>query len=67
MTKEHKSTKLNDRQLRHDFINLALRIEIIHQILVEELEDSSELNLEKLGELENSLKDQLQIIEQIRN
>ena len=54
-------------KLRHDFINNALRIEVINKIMTEQLEKNEQINNELFSDLEQFLKDHLEYLKKLKN
>ena len=53
-------------KVRHDFINNGLRIEVLHNLIIESLENNSEINLEYLEDLEGFLENQIKLSKEIK-
>lgn len=51
-----------DSQLRHDFINNALRIEIVNKLLTEKLENKEDIEQEMIEDLKQFLQDHLKYL-----
>lgn len=53
-------------KIRHDFINNGLRLELLHNMIIESLEKKTEINPEYLDDLENFLKEQVELTKEIK-
>ncbi|MDP7319040.1 MAG: hypothetical protein QF441_00460 [Bacteriovoracaceae bacterium] len=56
-----------DSKLAHDFTNNALRIEILHKMLCEEIEKEQVFSQEYLKDLEDYLHKQLEYIKKFKS
>ena len=56
---------MSDNKDRHDFINNALRLEILNKLICESLDKKEVPEKEHLQDLESFLKDHLELIQKI--
>jgi hypothetical protein len=56
-----------DPQIRHDFINNSLRLEVLSKLICEDLNKNDPPNATHLNDLEEFLKKSLNLIVEIKN
>jgi hypothetical protein len=56
-----------DPQIRHDFINNSLRLEVLSKLICEDLNKNQSPNTTHLNDIEEFLKKSLNLISEIKN
>ena len=56
-----------DPQIRHDFINNSLRLEVLSKLICEDLNKNVSPNVTYLNDLESFLKKSLNLLDEIKN
>jgi hypothetical protein len=55
-----------ENNIRHDFINNGLRIEVLNKLITEAIESNQKVNPEYLEDLHRFLQDHVELINQIK-
>lgn len=56
-----------DPQIRHDFINNSLRLEVLSKLICEDLNKNQHPNPTHLNDLEDFLKKSINLVNEIKN
>lgn len=57
---------MDSKQIRHDFINNSLRLEVINQIIGEALSQNKSIERKQFDDLEKFTLEQVQLIEKVK-